>query len=254
MYNQTLHITSTSMLIVFSSLTICSLIISNVCEAQDEFTKLQSLSDGTNSNRHKVGEFIISPDLIETGTATWISNSFQGQVTASGKKYDNKSLVAAHSTLPFGTFVKVTNCENNKFVVVKINDRKPSSETNIIVVSWEAARQLDMIEKGKVKVKIEVMSGQHGIASWYGHPFHGRLTANGEIYDMSKLTAAHKELPFNTKVRVINLNNGKSVVVRINDRGPFVEGRIIDLSKEAARMIDMVDVGISMVKLSILGK
>ena len=242
------------MLIVFSSLTICPLIISDVCEAQDEFTKLQSLSDGTNSHQHKVGEVIISSDLIETGTATWISNSFQGKVTASGEKYDNKSLVAAHSTLPFGTFVKVTNRENNRFVVVKINDRKPSSETNIIVVSWEAARQLDMIEKGKVRVKIEAMSGQYGIASWYGPPFHGRLTANGEIYDMSKLTAAHKELPFNTRVRVTNLDNGKSVVVRINDRGPFVKGRIIDLSKEAARMIDMVNAGISVVELSILGQ
>lgn len=243
MYNQTLHITSTSMLIVFISLTIGLLIISNVCGAQDEFT-----------NRYSAGEFKLSADLIETGTATWISNSFQGQVTASGEKYDSKSLVAAHSALPFGTFVKVTNLENNRFVVVKINDRKPRSDTNIIVVSWEAARQLDMIEKGKVKVKIEGISGQHGIASWYGHPFHGRLTANGEIYDMSKLTAAHKELPFNTRVRVTNLNNGKSVVVRINDRGPFVEGRIIDLSKEAARMIGMVDTGISMVELSILGQ
>ncbi|HIE29617.1 TPA: septal ring lytic transglycosylase RlpA family protein [Candidatus Poribacteria bacterium] len=111
-----------------------------------------------------------------------------------------------------------------------------------------------MIEKGKVRVKIEAMSGQYGIASWYGPPFHGRLTANGEIYDMSKLTAAHKELPFNTRVRVTNLDNGKSVVVRINDRGPFVKGRIIDLSKEAARMIDMVNAGISVVELSILGQ
>lgn len=217
------YITSTLALIVISSLMICLFISTSVY--------------GT-----------------ETGTATWISNSFQGQVTASGEEYDNKSLVAAHHTLPFGTFVKVTNLENNKCVVVKINDRKPYSKTNIIVVSWEAARQLDLIEKGKVQVRIEVISGQYGIASWYGHPFHGRLTANGETYDMGKITAAHKELPFNTKVRVTNLSNGKSVVVRINDRGPFVKGRIIDLSKESARMIDMVDAGISKVHLSILGQ
>jgi rare lipoprotein A len=254
MYNQTLHITSTSMLIVFSILTICPLVLSDVCEAQDKFTKLQSLSDGTNSQRHKVGEFIISSDLIETGTATWISNSLHGQVTASGEKYNNKNLVAAHSTLPFGTLVKVTNRDNHRFVVVKINDRKPHSETNIVVVSGEAARQLDMIEKGRVKVKIEIASGQYGIASWYGHPFHGRLTANGEVYDMNKLTAAHKKLPFNTKVRVTNLKNGKAVIVRINDRGPFVEGRIIDLSQKAASMIEMVNAGISMVELSILGR
>ena len=92
--------------------------------------------------------------------------------------------------------MKVTNLKSNKSVIVKIIDRKPRSETNIIVVSWEAARQLDMIKKGKVKVKIEAISGQHGIASWYGHPFHGRITANGETYDMGKLTAAHKKLPF----------------------------------------------------------
>jgi rare lipoprotein A len=207
MYNQTLHLTSTSMLLVFSILTICPLVVFNVCEAQPEFTKLQSLADGTNSQRYKVGEFIIASDLFETGTATWISNSFQGQVTASGEKYNNKSLVAAHSTLPFGTLVKVTNRDNDRFVVVKINDRKAHSETNIIVVSGEAARQLDMIEKGRVKVKIELASGQYGIASWYGHPFHGRLTANGETYDMGKFTAAHKELPFNTKVLVTNLSN-----------------------------------------------
>ena len=184
----------------------------------------------------------------------WISNSLQGQVTASGKRYDNESLVAAHHSLPFGTFVKVTNLENDKSVIVKINDRKPYSETNIIVVSYEAARQLELINKGKAKVKIEVLSGQYGIASWYGKDFNGNLTANGEIYDMGKLTAAHRELPFNTKVRVTNLNNNKSVVVRINDRGPFVKNRIIDLSKKAASMIDMVDSGISMVKLSILGQ
>lgn len=249
-----LYITSTLVLIVFSSSILCLFISTNVYGTESEVTASKTIPDEVNSRQRSVGEFKVSPTLVETGTATWISDSFQGQVTASGEKYDNKSLVAAHYMLPFGTLVKVTNLENNKFVVVKINDRKPYSETNIIVVSWEAARQLDMVEKGKVQVKIEVLSGQYGIASWYGHPFHGRLTANGEIYDMGKLTAAHKELPFNTKVRVTNLSNGKSVVVRINDRGPFVKGRIIDLSKKAARMIDMVDAGISMVELSILGQ
>lgn len=74
-----------------------------------------------------------------------------------------------------------------------------------------------------------------GIASWYGSGFHGELTANGETYDMESLTAAHKTLPFNTVVKVVNLENGKSVTVRINNRGPFVEGRVIDLSRRAAR-------------------
>ncbi len=90
---------------------------------------------------------------------------------------------------------------------------------------------------------------EQGEASWYGPGFHGRTTANGETYNQNDLTAAHRTLPFNTVVRVINLDNGKSVNVRINDRGPYARGRIIDLSKEAARRIDMVDSGIAPVRL-----
>src|SRR5579885_1175093 len=79
-----------------------------------------------------------------------------------------------------------------------------------------------------------------GIASWYGYPYHGKQAANGEIYDMEKLVAAHRTLPFDTWVRVENLDNGKEVEVRIIDRGPFVAGRIIDLSHAAARAIGMI--------------
>ena len=79
-----------------------------------------------------------------------------------------------------------------------------------------------------------------GIASWYGIPYHGRRAANGEIYDMNQLTAAHRTLPFGTMVRVTSETNGKSVTVRITDRGPFIDGRIIDLSREAAKRIDML--------------
>jgi rare lipoprotein A len=90
------------------------------------------------------------------------------------------------------------------------------------------------------------------MASWYGHPYHGRAAANGEIYDMEKLTAAHRTLPFGTWVRVTNLANEKSVEVRIIDRGPFVGGRIIDLSHAAAEVIDMVVSGIARVRLDIV--
>ena len=93
---------------------------------------------------------------------------------------------------------------------------------------------------------------EEGIASWYGVPFHDRRTANGEIYDMYKLTAAHRTLPFNTVVRVTNLRNGKQVDVRITDRGPFVEGRIIDLSLAAARALDMEGAGIVPVRLTLV--
>lgn len=93
---------------------------------------------------------------------------------------------------------------------------------------------------------------EEGNASWYGIPFHGRHASNGEVYDMHKLTAAHRTLPFDTKVRVTNLTNGKSTIVRITDRGPFVEGRIIDLSMAAAMEIDSIGPGVVPVRLEIL--
>ena len=94
---------------------------------------------------------------------------------------------------------------------------------------------------------------EEGNASWYGVPFHGRRASNGEIYDMYKLTAAHRTLPFETMVRVTNLNNGKSTVVRITDRGPFVENRVIDLSLAAAREIELVGPGVAPVRVEALG-
>ena len=92
----------------------------------------------------------------------------------------------------------------------------------------------------------------YGYASWYGHPYHGRPTASGEIYNMYDLTAAHRTMPFGTRVKVINLENGRLVRVRINDRGPFAEGRIIDLSYAAAKAIQMVGPGTALVGLSVL--
>ena len=93
---------------------------------------------------------------------------------------------------------------------------------------------------------------QVGYASWYGSRFHGRLTANGEVYDMNKLTAANKTLPFGTIVKVTNLENGRTVDVTINDRGPFVAGRIIDLSRAAAEAIGLMSMGVAKVRLHIL--
>ena len=94
---------------------------------------------------------------------------------------------------------------------------------------------------------------EEGNASWYGNPFHGRRSSNGEIYDMYKLTAAHRTLPFETMVRVTNLNNGRSTTVRITDRGPFVTNRIIDLSQAAAREIESIGPGVVPVRLEVLG-
>lgn len=94
---------------------------------------------------------------------------------------------------------------------------------------------------------------QEGIASWYGRKFHGRKTSNGEIYNMYAMTAAHKTLPLGTWVRVHNRNNGKQIDVRVNDRGPFVRGRIIDLSYSAAKKIGIVGPGTAPVKIVALG-
>jgi rare lipoprotein A len=91
-----------------------------------------------------------------------------------------------------------------------------------------------------------------GRASWYGEEFHGRRTANGEVYDMYAMTAAHRTLPFNTRVRVTNLENGRAAEVRINDRGPFISGRIIDLSYSGALAIEMVGKGTAKVSIEAL--
>lgn len=88
-----------------------------------------------------------------------------------------------------------------------------------------------------------------GVASWYGKDFHGKLTANGEIYNMYGLTAAHRQLPFNTRVRVTNLSNGLQTIVVVNDRGPFVKNRIIDLTYTAAQQLDMLGKGTARVRL-----
>ena len=91
-----------------------------------------------------------------------------------------------------------------------------------------------------------------GLASWYGAKHHGKRTASGEIFDQNKLTAAHRTLPWGSIVKVTNLDNGKSVEVRINDRGPFTKGRVIDLSRAAARAVGMVESGVSPVRMELL--
>jgi peptidoglycan lytic transglycosylase len=103
--------------------------------------------------------------------------------------------------------------------------------------------------------KVNTLPGgnsQTGIASWYGGEFHGKPTSSREVYDMNDLTAAHNTLPLGTFVAVTNLNNGRSVVVRINDRGPFVKDRVIDLSYAAARALDMIGPGTAPVRIEVL--
>lgn len=91
-----------------------------------------------------------------------------------------------------------------------------------------------------------------GLASYYAHGFHGKLTSNGETFDMNALTAAHRTLPFGTRILVTNLSNNKTVTVRVNDRGPFIDGRIIDLSMGAAKVIDLIQTGTAKVRLEVM--
>jgi rare lipoprotein A len=108
------------------------------------------------------------------------------------------------------------------------------------------ANQSSQTTSGKILLTLE------GVASYYAHDFHGKQTSNGEIFDMNSFTAAHRTFPFGTKVRVTNLENKKSVIVRVNDRGPFKEGRIMDLSLGAAKEIDLIKNGTAKVKLEVL--
>ena len=141
------------------------------------------------------------------------------------------------------------------------------SNTQIAAPSGKQARGSQTASQGYYKVgKPYQINGQWyypkeewdyeeaGIASWYGPGFHGRMTANGEPYDMNELTAAHKTLPMPSLVRVTNLENGRSIVVRVNDRGPYVAGRVIDLSRRSAQLLDVERAGTAKVRVQILGE
>lgn len=123
----------------------------------------------------------------------------------------------------------------------------------LIVTAFARVATLGDSSEGKTTVAmLKPIKAETGVASYYGVPYHGRQTASGEVFDMNELTAAHPTLKFGTKVKVTHLVNNRSVVVRINDRGPFVKGRVIDLSKAAAEELQMVRAGIAEVKIEVL--
>jgi len=108
------------------------------------------------------------------------------------------------------------------------------------------AQTIAQVALGPVRFQVK------GIASWYGPGFHGNRSASGERFNQNALTAAHRSLPFGTNVRVTNLNNGRSVIVRINDRGPYIRGRVIDLSAAAARVLGLIRTGVAPVRIEVL--
>ena len=108
------------------------------------------------------------------------------------------------------------------------------------------------LPKGETSLDLGIKD--QGVASWYGEAFHGKLAANGKVFDKNAYTAAHRKLPLGSVVRVMNLNNGRVVKVRVTDRGPYVPGRILDLSEAAAQELGMVEAGTAAVQLEVLGE
>jgi rare lipoprotein A len=121
-----------------------------------------------------------------------------------------------------------------------------------ILLGWAAPLSGDNADKQSLRIAKATVKPETGIASYYGEKYHGRQTANGEIFNMNELTAAHPKLKFGTKVKVTHLANHRTVTVRINDRGPFVKGRVIDLSQAAAEELQMIRAGLAEVKLEIV--
>ncbi|MBM3213577.1 septal ring lytic transglycosylase RlpA family protein [Candidatus Poribacteria bacterium] len=175
----------------------------------------------------------------ETTRASWISVDQKGRRGVYGHPYDPDAMTASHPELPYGVFIRVTNLDNGRAAVLQITDRAKLRPDKRLFVSYHAAQLLDMVDDGVANVQIEPILGQTGVASWYGSVFHGRQTSSGEVYDQEGLTAAHRFLPFGTIVRVTSVTSGKSVLVRINDRGSFIKGRVIDLSRRAAEEIGL---------------
>ncbi|HEY5665616.1 MAG TPA: septal ring lytic transglycosylase RlpA family protein [Gammaproteobacteria bacterium] len=134
--------------------------------------------------------------------------------------------------------------------------RGPADERSVVSAERSSRGNPPFYEvAGKRYFVLDTSDGyrERGVASWYGRDFHGRPTSSGEIYDMNRMTAAHKTLPLPTWVEVTNLVNGRRIIVKVNDRGPFIDGRIIDLSRQAATELGMLEAGTARVQVRALG-
>lgn len=205
-----------------------------------------------------------------------------------------QGFIALHQYLPIGTRIQIINPRSHRKSIVIISGKPDKKHRQELVLSHKAARKLGLNHRKREKVlykilpkktpyiqtkttekpatltmenipllaslgktkdrQLHVAKTYSGKASYYAHRFHGRTTANGERYNMHAMTAAHKKLPFNSKVRVTNRNNGRSVTLRINDRGPYAKGRIIDVSLAAAKQLGMMKKGVVPVKVEVLKK
>ncbi len=150
-------------------------------------------------------------------------------------------------------FFCLSGCSNRTHVKKEIDYNDGESSKERFFEQKQSTKPYVVFGKRYFPIQEVSEFQETGIASWYGKKFHGRPTASGEIYDMHSLTAAHKTLPLPTYVTVNNLENGKTILVKVNDRGPFVDGRIIDLSYAAADALDIVRQGTAAVRITIAG-
>ncbi len=146
-----------------------------------------------------------------------------------------------------------SGCSSRQYVYSGSNNRSTGDIRNSSNMHRATMRPYTVLGKKYYPTKVSINDSFSGIASWYGPNFHNKLTSNGEYYNMHAMTAAHKTLPMNTMLRVTNLENGAKIVVRVNDRGPFVKSRIIDLSNQAAHRIYMVKKGTAPVRIEVIG-
>lgn len=172
----------------------------------------------------------------------------------------NGSLIARLLGLSVASFV-LSNCTTDN--VASRADRRHATVTSRVIATGEVTpKHQDKVRK---RVRVAKAAREHpeqkaveytavGTASWYGEDFHGRRTANGETFDMNSFSAAHPSLPLPSNVRITNLGNHRSVVVRVNDRGPFVGGRVIDVSAKTAKVLGFYGDGLSKVKVEYVGR
>ena len=200
------------------------------CVAQRDCVKVKDIGDGDSVRLTEVD------GMVRHENSLYLLNQVRGFPAAViGSQQMRKALLFAAAAM-----ILLSGCHHHK--VAKAPPPAPMPQENAGSAP-ETPSSAWVISTG---------SGEAGMASWYGHPYHGRASASGEIYDMEQMTAAHRTLPFGTMVRVHDLDNGKTVDVRINDRGPFVDGRIIDISHAAARAMEMIGPGTARVQLEIL--
>lgn len=192
-------------------------------------------------NKSKYGKLVAITAFLSVANVFLNSSIVKAEVTNKKKKLPIK--ISALNTVTKQAisqnifFPKSSNHQN--FKKAQQPDHSKISKNRQIILSED---------------QLLIANSVDGNASWYGPGFDGRLTANGETFDQQEMTAAHPDLEFGTKVKVTNLQNGRSVVVRINDRGPFIRDRIIDLSAAAARALNMMSSGVAPVRLTILGQ